>query len=74
MLGLGVKVYLNAAIVLSIYGKPARSYNTCFHFKGNLFRKNCDPLQICRFIDAFVALVNAVGSTLSQIAVEWTKI
>lgn len=70
MLGLGVKLYLSPAIVLSICGKLARTIFICLHFKGNLLRKNCDPLQICHFI----ALVNAVGSTLSQISIEWTII
>lgn len=71
MLGLGFKVYLNAKRDLSIYDKPVRGYNVCPHFKVNLLRKNCNPLQICHFIDIFVALANAYGFTLSQISVKW---
>lgn len=70
MLDLEVKVYLNAKIDLSIYGNPARDYNVCPHFKGNLLRKNCNPLQICHFIDIFVALANAIDFTLSQISIK----
>lgn len=55
MLGLGAEIYLNAEIVWSVDGKPASGYNICPHFKGSLFRKKCDPLQICRFIDISVA-------------------
>lgn len=44
------------------------SYNFCPHFKGSLFGKNCDPFQICHFIDIFVALANKIDLT-SQISI-----